>query len=220
MRLPNTAGQGRYDFLFDASGSVGTTAAILLPRHKNRSHFIIANLNASNTLYVEFGGARATATITNGAVTGFTVTNAGFNYTRPPIVRLWGGGYGGNTATIACGQPGEPAPGDTGYAYPNSGQVARIAQAHCTLSSSAIAGSQVASIVIDDPGAGYGAAPFVFLESDPLDPFGVAIPSATSGLPITANGGSYYVNGTVSTTDAISIISSGSSTAFACKWTY
>jgi hypothetical protein len=44
-------------------------------------------------------GAAATAIVTNGRVTGFTITNAGSGYTTPPTVGLTGGGGTGAQAT-------------------------------------------------------------------------------------------------------------------------
>jgi len=51
-------------------------------------------------------GATATAIISNGAVTGFTITASGSGYTSPPKVRLLGGCGAGTTATTTIGANG------------------------------------------------------------------------------------------------------------------
>jgi hypothetical protein len=216
MKLVGSAGQQALCPFYDASGTIttGGTPQLLLPVHKSRSHLLIMNIS-DTAMYIEFGAARATATLTSGAITSFSVTNAGFGYTRPPIVHLLGGGNGGNSSFLGVGAPGYPSPGDAGYAAARytdmSGQ--RPAQAHATLT-----GPLVGALVIEDPGAGYVKAPMVYLENDPLDPFGAAIPSSTSGLLVQANGGSYYVNGTVCPTDQVSIVCATTGKAFTVKW--
>ena len=173
------------------------------------SHFLIQNNSATNVMFVEFGSARATATITNGAVSALTVTNGGFGFTYPPVVRFAGGGHAGNMKYLGLNQPGGDGPTSTQV-------VGRQAKAHAVLT-----GGVVTSIVIDDPGAGYVIAPYVFIANTGLDPYGCASPffgSVTSGIQIAANGGSYYMNGTVCPTDPISIYCSASTQPFTFKW--
>lgn len=216
MLLPNARGQQNVDQMFDASTTTTGAAQLVVPIHKSRSHLVFCNLSTANNMYLEFGSARAMATLTSGAVTSCTITNGGFNFTKPPKVKFLGGGYGGNTASIACGQPGYPAPGDGGYAWGRDQSAYREAKAHAVLT-----GGAVTSIVIEDGGAGYGAAPFVFLENDALDPFGCASPfysSTASGLLVLAGGGSYYVNGTACPTDSIAVYCSASGQPFTFKW--
>jgi hypothetical protein len=216
MKLVGASGQQTLHPFYDASGSIAAPATpqLVFPIHKSRSHLNLMNLS-DTIMYIEFGGARATATLTSGVITSFNITNVGFGYTRPPKVFLLGGGNGGNSSFIGVGAPGYPSPGDAGYASARftdmSGQ--RPAKAHAVLS-----GSTVGSIVIEDGGAGYAAAPMVFLQNDDLDPFGAAIPSATSGIQLGANGGAYYINGTVCTTDQVSIVCASSGKAFSAKF--
>jgi hypothetical protein len=77
----------------------------------------------------------------------------------------------------------------------------------------------VNSIVIDDPGLNYVKAPYVFLRSSDQDPWGAASPSATNGVLLSPNGGSIFFNGTVMTTDAISIFGATTGQQYTCKYT-
>lgn len=211
MYIPGTKAQTKLDALYDASGTIttGGTPQLIRPMVPSCSHFVIQNLSTTTVMYIEFGSARATAVITNGVVTSITVTNGGFNFTYPPIVRFAGGGNTGNSKNLGLNQPG----GDG----PNSSLTAgRPAQAHAVLTTGV-----VTSIVIDDPGAGYVKAPYVFLTNDSLDPYGVASPffgSAVSGILLGSSGGSYYMNGTVCPTDPVSIYCSASAQPYTFKW--
>lgn len=210
MKLIGSGNQNVDTPMYDASGTItaGGTPQLVLPHAMSRSSLLIENISDTN-MYVEVGGARATATVVNGSVTAVTVTNVGFGYTYPPIVRFYGGGYTGNNSNnilnLSATLPDYAAPVDP-------------AQATAVLTGSAGART-VASITIDNPGSGYSRAPFVFLESDPRDPMGAAAPSATSGILLLANGGSWTPNGTICTTDAISIFCASSGKAFTCKFT-
>src|SRR5262249_38636756 len=93
MRLVGSGQQQRRDFLYSADGTItsGGTAQLVLAQSQSRSFLLLQNLSAG-PLYVEIGAARATCTISNGAVASVSVANAGFNYTKPPVVRFLGGG--------------------------------------------------------------------------------------------------------------------------------
>ena len=65
----------------DGTVAAGGTAQLILPRAAPRSSILLQNTSASDTLYFEFGCARAKATVSNGKVTAITVTNAGFGFT-------------------------------------------------------------------------------------------------------------------------------------------
>jgi len=211
MQLVGSGNQAKRHPLFTADGSVttGGTPQLVLPEVPSRSFLMLQNLSAGS-LYFEFGSARATATITSGAVTSIAVTNGGFNFTKPPVVRFSGGGYSGNTAFLGLNQPG----GDG----PNSSIVAgRVARAHCVMTGSA-PNLSVASIVIDDPGAGYAVAPYVFIMNSDLDPYGCAAPSATSGLAMATGAAPLIFNGTSCTTDPIAVYGGTTGWAFLCRW--
>lgn len=209
MYLPGSKSQTKLDPLYDASGTTTGAPQLIRPMVPSCSHFLIQNLSAANVMYVEFGSARATAAITGGVISSITVTNGGFGFTYPPIVRFAGGGKTGNGRNLGLNQPG----GDG----PNSQLgVGRPAKAHAVLTTGV-----VTSIVIDDPGAGYVIAPYVFLTNDTLDPYGCASPffsSTVSGVYLGAAGGSYYMNGTVCPTDPVSIYCSASAQPFTFKW--
>ena len=203
MHLCGSRGQIVRDFMYDASGTIttGGTPQLVLPERMQNSSIYLENIS-SGSLWFEFGGARATCTISSGAVASFTITNAGFGYTVPPRVHFYGGGDSTKNPNYLC-------PGLPGLMSPS-----KAAKAHAVLS-----GDAVTSIVIDDPGANYVKAPFVFLRSSEQDPYGAAIPSATNGVLLVATGGAVTFNGTVCTTDAISVFGATTGQGYTCKYT-
>ena len=76
----------------------------------------------------------------------------------------------------------------------------------------------VASITIDDPGAGYVIAPYVFIMNSDLDPYGCALPSATNGMLMTSNSAPYILNGTSCFTDAVAVFGATTGQAFLARW--
>ena len=203
MHLVGSKGQFVRDHFFDASGTIttGGTPQLILPERLMNTSLYLENLSSAN-LFFEFGGARATATLTNGAVTSIAVTNGGFGYNLPPKVLFFGGGDSAkNPNYLGAGLPGFPSPSFT-------------AQAHAVLT-----GGVVSSIVIDYAGANYVKAPMVFLQNREMDPYGVATPSATSGILLEPIGGAVTFNGTVCTTDAISVYGATTGQAYCCKYT-
>lgn len=195
------------DVLYDASGTIttGGTAQLVLPVHPSRSHFIFQN-NSAHAMYVEIGSARATATLTSGVISSIAVTNAGFNFTYPPLVRFAGGGNAGNATFLGLNQPGGAGPNE-------QLKTAIPATAHCVLTS-----KTVSSIVVDNGGSGFVIAPYVFIYNSPLDPYGCAVPSSGVGLQVAAGGGSIYYNGTTCFTDSVSVYGTTTSDPFTCKW--
>ncbi len=208
--LPQIKNQVTTIQLFDKSNTIATggTAQLLMPISYQRSSLILQNISDTN-MYVEFGGARAAATLTSGAVSSIAITNSGFNYTLPPKVIFYGGGNTGNNLNnpnfLSAGLPDYPAP-------------VNMASGHCVMTGSA-GNLSVASITIDNPGSGYAIAPLIYLQNDPLDPSGVATPSATSGYALLANGGSLTFNGSVCPTDQISVFCATTGKAYTAKFT-
>ena len=188
--------------VYRADGTIasGGTPQLILPRAAPRSSFMIQNTSASDTLYFEFGCARAKATVSNGAITAVTVTNAGFSFTYPPIVKFLGGG------NISNGR-------DLGLGYPNQSAPSNFATAHCVLSNGA-----VSSIVIDNPGSGYDCAPYVQLLNDPNDNYGCAVPSTSSGLKL-APGVTHSMQYSVVTTDSIAVYGATTGDSWYCQYT-
>jgi hypothetical protein len=189
--------------MYDASGTIttGGTAQLVLPEHNYRTSIFFQNIS-SNPLYLEFGGARATATLTNGVVTGITVTNGGFGYTAHPGVKFFGGG----DSTI---NPTYLAPGLPGQMSSHSGASGL----------SVLTNGSVSSITILNGGKHYVNPPYVFLQSSEQDPYGCATPSATSGALLLPNGGSLFYNGTALTTDAVAIYGATTGQAYTVKYT-
>lgn len=204
-------GQETRDPVFDASGTIttGGTPQLILPERRATTWLTIQN-QSTGALWVEFGSARATCAIISGAISSYSITNAGFNFTHPPRVVFYGGGYGGNTARLPVGLPGYPSPGDAsdppGY-HP--------AKAHAVLTSGA-----VSSIVTENAGSGYGIAPLLFMFNSHIDPFGCADPSvgSGSGFQLPASGGSITIDSNFMTTDAIAIYGATTGQAFTVKW--
>lgn len=205
MRLIGSGNQERLDTLYSADGAItaGDAAQLLLARSMSRSYLLIQNLHATEAMYVEIGPPRAAATLTSGVVTSVAVTNAGFNFTNPPIVRFLGGGAGGNSSSLGLNQPNAPAP-------------SHVARGHATLS-----GNAVNAIVVDDGGSGYVVAPYVYLQNSDLDLFGCAVPSNAAGSEVgiqIAAGASLSFNGTCCPTDPIAIIAHTTGHRFLCRW--
>jgi hypothetical protein len=201
MKLVGSRGQIVRDFMYDASGTIttGGTAQLILPERKTTSLILLQNIS-DTAMYVEFGSARATATLTSGVVTSISVTNGGFGFTKPPIVQFLGGGAGNGGPSLGCGEPSYPSP-----ANPAKGTAVLVAGA-------------VSSITIDNGGSGYKIAPYVLITNSVDDPFGCATPSATSGYELTASGGPLQLNGTACTTDPIAIFCATTGKAFLAKW--
>jgi hypothetical protein len=203
MRLPGAAEQQNLVPYFRADGSItaGGTPQLILPRAAPRSSLIIQNVSDTD-MWFEFGGARATATLTSGKVTSITVTNGGFGFTYPPTIQFMGGGANGNGRFLGVGYPGQNSP-------------SKPARAHCVLTSGV-----VTSIVVDDGGSGYATAPYVQLLNDANDPFGCADPSSGSGSGILlSTGKSVYLGHTIVSTDALAVYCASSSKKFTVMYT-
>jgi hypothetical protein len=203
MRIPGTASQQRRDVVYDASGTIttGGTAQLVLPVRRSCSYLVLQN-NSSGALFFGFGSGRATATITSGAVTSCSVTNAGFGFSRPPILQFMGG-FG-------------IAPG-VGWTVPTWPSPPSTAKAHCVMTGSA-PNQTIASITVDSGGAGYVAAPYVWLFNDDLDPNGAFVPSSGVGVQLLSNGSSMTWEDTVVTTDQVSVWGATTAQAFTCLW--
>ncbi len=207
MKLVGSSNQQIRHYMYDASGTVaaGGTAQLVLAQSQSRSFLLLQNNSAGN-LWFEFGSARATATLTSDKVTSVSVTNAGFGFTKPPVVRFYGGGYelgGGKNVN----------PSYLGLNQPNGSSPSNPADAVAVLTTGA-----VSSIVVNDGGAKYVKAPFVFLFNNDLDPYGCAVPSATSGILLTAGSSPLIWNGTTCPTDPIAVFGADTGAAFVCKW--
>lgn len=203
MKLQSIGEQQTRHFSFDASGSIasGVAPQLVLPESRSRCSLFFQNVSAAPMWY-QFGGARATATITNGVVTSVTVTNAGFGYTMPPIIRFYGGAY-------LNGTPPSLGAGLYGFPSPTNG-----ATAAATLSAGA-----VSAITVINGGSGYETAPYVHVTNREIDPFGAFDPSASGGSGFQlAAGQSIYQAYSSCTTDALSVFCATSGSNFTCLW--
>ena len=211
MQLQGVRGQFALDHLYDASGEMleggeGSVSQLLLPEHKARSYLLIINTSPT-PLYVDFGGSRATATISGGVVTSIAVNNAGQGYTLPPLIKLVGGGppERNQMAGLGAGTPTWPSPSNQ------------------ALASAVMTGSapnqSISSIAVGNGGAGYLRAPYVLIENAPGDAHGVAIASATS-IPLLTTGSTLTFEGSNCPTDAVSIYGATVGQTFVCKYMY
>lgn len=214
MYLPNTNSQSGLHRLFRGDGALtsSVTPLLVLPQALSRAVLLVQNISAAN-MWMETGCARATATITNGAVTSIAITNGGFGFTKPPIVEFAGGGgpVVANSAWNGVGLIGSAPPqGANTQTSPASFLRPAVGAAVLTL-------GVVTSITILDPGQGYVNKPEIIMANDPLDPFGCADPSAGggSGQMLVASGGSYYNNGTACPSDAIALFGTSGSKFYA-----
>lgn len=208
MQLQGTRGQYALDHLYDASGTItsGGTSQLLLPEMKARSYLMIVN-NSSGALYVDFGGARAHATISGGIVTAVTVDNAGQGYTLPPKITLVGGGPPERNALagLSAGNPTWPTPSNQ-------------AIAHAVMTGSA-PNLSISSITVDGGGSGYLQAPYVLIENAPGDANGVVLAS-TSSIPLLTQGSALIFDASNCPTDAVAIFGASTSQSFVCKFMY
>jgi hypothetical protein len=214
VKIQSVGDQHRRDFSFFADGQILSAAApqLIFPEHSSRSAFWIQN-TSSATMWFGMGSARATCTISGGAVNAVTVTNQGFGFTVPPIVTFLGGGiqpqngvYPPNSSYVGGAGPGFPAPSPQ-------------AQGHAVLT-----GGKVTSIVIDNPGGNYVKAPMVFMTNSELDPYGCFDPSALqngvagSGFQLYP-GNSWTYDCNVVPTDPIAVFCATLNATFAAWWT-
>src|SRR5271169_2144925 len=115
MKLPSSGNQSVTHPLYRADGAIvsGGTAQLVLARSYSRCMLYIENTSAG-ALNFEIGVGAATAVLTSDVVTSINVVNAGFGFTKPPLVRLLGGGMPQvgspitntfNTSYLGLGQP-------------------------------------------------------------------------------------------------------------------
>lgn len=212
MKLVGASQQQVHHYMPDVSNTitVGGTAQLVMAQAPSRSFLYLQN-NSLGPLWIEFGSARARCTISNGAVNAVTISNAGFNFTNPPVVRfVGGGGVGGTGSTPAVGAPflGGNLPG---YTSPSN-----MAVGHAVMTGAA-PNQSVASIVIDNPGSGYLCAPYVFIFNSDLDPYGCALPATNVGIQLTS-GVPLIFNGTCCPTDSISVFGATTGQTFVAKF--
>lgn len=215
MKLPNAENQQKRHPLYVADGTMtaGGTAQLVLAQSSARSLLILGN-NSAEPMVFEIGSARATATITNGVVTSCSVTNAGFNFTRPPVIEFMGGGQAGNSSYLGLNQPNGPSPNSM------NGFLGRPANGVAVMTGSA-GNLSLSSISIGDGGAGYAISPYVFIYNSDLDPYGVALPALGAnsvGLVISSGMPPLAWNGTCCPNDSISVISATTGSRYLCRW--
>lgn len=207
MKHVSAANQQERHFLYAADGSIttGGTPQLVLARSMARCFFYFKN-TSNGPLTLETDGPRATATLTSGVVTSIAITNAGFNMTKPPLVRFLGGGLAPagynqapNSSYLGLNQPNGPAP------------------SHIAAGLAVLSGNAVASVTITDGGSGYKIAPYVQLITSDLDPYGCAVPSATVGIQVAAGDTIQWDNSAVPT-EAISVFGATTGQTFTARW--
>jgi len=216
MYLLSSGNQAGTDRSYRADGSLGNTSPkLILPQAQSRAMLSIQNIG-SNQIYLEHGCARATTTLTSGAVTAITILNPGFGFVKPPIVTFKGGGQV-NAPLAASNWDGRGQ--IDAWAVPNgynstTAVFSRPARAIAVLTSGV-----VTSFVIEDGGAGYITPPEILLTNDPNDPYGCADPSYNSGSGVVLNSlGTYFLNGTFCHTDAIALYAASGAATYYCEY--
>lgn len=218
MYLPQAPHQAGHHPSYRADGTIATggTAQLVLPVAPFRAMLMVQNISSS-TMFLEHGPSRFTATISGGIVTAVNIINAGFGYTIAPSIQFDGGFTPFVASAVWDGRGIHDANVPTGLATQGrvTGNVTynRPARAHCVLTAGA-----VSSVVIDDGGFGYINPPEVIAKNNVRDPFGCAVPSATSGIILNNNGGAYYINGSSCHTEAIAIFCSTGSAAYTVEY--
>lgn len=205
MYQPNTASQNGNHRFFRADGQLaGTSPQLVLPQGYSRATLIVQNIGA-HSMWLEMGCARATATISGGAVTSITMTNKGFGFTRPPIVSFHGGA-GQFVISTVSGWNGIGLQGSQG---PHGADLLTTPASYfrAAKGTAVLVNGVVNSITITNPGAGYVNPPEIVLTNDPNDPFGCADPSTNSGsgILLSATGGAYSFSGVACPTDAVAL---------------
>ena len=216
MKLIGADQQQRRHVLYDASSTItaGGTPQLVLAQSQSRSFLKLQNLS-NGPLWFEFGSARATCALTSGVVTSVTITNAGFNFSKPPVVRFLGGGTGGSGSGSLYGDSSNTS--YLGLNQPNGLTPSNYAVGHAVMTGS-VPNQSVASITIDNGGTYYQIAPYVFIFNSDLDPYGCAVPSANVGMMLAAQSPPYILNGTCCTTDPIAVFGATTGQSYLCKW--
>lgn len=214
MYLIGAKGQQSDDRTYTIQGTIASATAsqLITPIATSRSFFFIQN-NSSSIMWIGFGSALATATISGGAVTGCTIVNGGFGFTAPPIIEFLGG-----AAYCPLTGLGPSGAGLPGYASPNN--FPNNAGYHPAIAHTVLTGGVVTSIVIDDPGSGYVFAPWVDIRNAHNDRYGCVDPfygSTPNGYQLGA-GQSYTSNGTYTTTDQFAVFSAATGGAYLLAW--
>lgn len=204
MKPVGARAQQVQDYLYYADGVIaaGGTSQLVLPRAKSRSYLYFQN-QAIEPMYLEIGGAKATVSISGGALNAFTIVNGGFGYVKPPTVLLLGGGPVENVAiaSMGAGLPDWPAPSDVGTAY------------------ATVAAGIVTAITVEKPGAGYLRAPYVQLINNDADAYGCADPffgSAGKGYLIGAGGSLLFEQ--QCPTDPVAVYAATTNSAYLCRY--
>lgn len=193
--------------LLNFSGKIATggTPQLVVPDQPARTYLIFQN-TSDTAMFLGFGAPTATAALSSGAVSTITVTNAGFGFVYPPIVRLMGGGpiksppydTGVASAVSTVGSPFGPTP---------TAQATAVA---------VLTGTAISSITVTNGGSGYVTAPFVVIENNPLDPNGCFVPSANVGFQVSA-GGSFAFESSVVGTGPLSVFCSTTDKTYQCQ---
>jgi hypothetical protein len=149
--------------------------------------------------------ATATASIANGLVTGFTVTNGGTGYTSPPTVNLSGGAFVSPvTATFTATLSGDKVNGTprsnagAGYTTPPTVTFSAPPESVQATATALVSNNRVTGFTLTNPGSGYFSTPTVTLAAPSLGAQPASAVARVSngkvtGFTITAGGSGYGV---------------------------
>jgi hypothetical protein len=164
----------------------------------------IGDVSLTNVSNKVSNGAQATATLTDGVITGLTVVGSGgFGYTSPPTVTLAPPHANSNTTATATAAVGSgaltgitPVAGGSGYASPPSVSVSPPTDTATATANASLVNGRVTGITLAQAGGFYTTtAPTITIEPPPASVTATA--SATVGLDktlsgISVNNGGYY----------------------------
>ena len=149
--------------------------------------------------------ATATASIANGLVTGFTVTNGGTGYTSPPTVNLSGGAFvQPSTATFTATLSGDKVTSTTrtnagaGYTTPPTVTFSAPPASVQATATASVSNNRVTGFTLTNAGSGYFSTPTVTLAApslgaQPASAVARVSNGSVTGFTITAGGSGYGV---------------------------
>ena len=149
--------------------------------------------------------ATATASISSGRVTGFTVTNGGTGYTSPPTVNLSGGAFvQPSTATFTATLSGDKVTSTTrvsagaGYTTPPTVTFSAPPASVQATATASVSNNRVTGFTLTNAGSGYFSTPTVTLAAPSLGAQPASAVARVSngkvtGFTITAGGSGYGV---------------------------
>jgi hypothetical protein len=173
----------------------------------------IGDVSLTNVSNKVSNGAQATATLTDGVITGLTVVGSGgFGYTNPPVVTIAAPHANGNTtataiASVTSGALAGIAPVATGSGYSTPPSVSVAPPTATATATASISNGALSAITLTQAGGFYTTtAPIISIEPPPdsvtaTASASVGLDKTLSGISV-SNGGYYYYTAPAVTVEA------------------